>query len=447
MELDDSIFRMLANNYPDGIYIREQDTNKIVWVNDTLCKMLGKKNRDLIDADTRDLFIDTFSVEDSKINGNVVQIIKDEKKGQGEDKGLVLQIFYRTLGDKYQIGYVRDVTTLRGAYLSLSASERKFSALIEAAGAGICVVDESERLTFVNKAFLELLGYTRPNEVIGRNFSELTLSGYAKQMGEERMKREGGHYGSYESKLKTKNGETRDVMISLGPLTDDKEESIGSLAIVSDLTEKLKYSKRREKLAQIIRHELKNPLQVIQYGLDALRIKLEDEEPPEKIFEILERNVDILARRVNALRDLDLIEKGFFSLNLETIDSKKFLDVVESSIAGLVDKERVKFELLVDNAQNLVIDMERISEVIFNLVENATKHSPSDSTVNLTCMWSAKGVRILVEDQGAGLLKEQMEKLFEPFYTEETQYHKKGMGLGLFIVKSILDKHGGTITV
>ncbi|MHA1225799.1 MAG: PAS domain-containing sensor histidine kinase [Candidatus Hodarchaeales archaeon] len=446
MSLDDSIFRKLAANCPDGIYIRDKDSGKVVWVNDRLCEVMGKKSSDIIGRDLKDLLIDTIGYTGSFEEQEVIEF----SKGNQNNKGVVIQILSHTLDDKYVVGYVRDITALRETYKALSASERKFSALIEAARAGICVVDESERLTFVNRALLELLGYKEPDELVGRNFSELTTNGYTTQMEEERIKRIQGQYGSYESKLKTKEGKIKDVMISLGPLTNDREESIGSLAIISDLTEKLKYSRRREKLAQIIRHELKNPLQVIQYGLDALRLQLDEDEPPEKILSILDRNVSILARRINALRDLDLIEKGFFSLNLETINTKKFLEVIESSIAGMYDNERINFELVVEKdagSRNLVIDLERISEVIYNLVENATKHSPSDSTVNLTCMWSAKGVRILVEDKGAGLSKDQMEKLFEPFYTEETQYHKKGMGLGLFIVKSILDKHNGTITV
>ena len=209
--------------------------------------------------------------------------------------------------------------------------------------------------------------------------------------------------------------------------------------------------KLRGQLLATVSHELRTPIAAIQGFASSLKCADELDIPPDMErdwIDEIELNADRLRRLVTDLLDLSRLEAGALRMHIEWQD---FADVIEELRPNLELLAGTRtLEIHTEDAPASVrCDAERIGQVLTNLVENAAKFSPPDSTLILGATRHEGGVLIGVRDQGEGIPEEFQEKVFERFYQVEgaSGRPRGGTGLGLAICRNIVEAHGGRIWV
>ncbi|MHA1966601.1 MAG: sensor histidine kinase, partial [Candidatus Hodarchaeales archaeon] len=254
-------------------------------------------------------------------------------------------------------------------------------------------------------------------------------------------------------KLVQKDGTSKDILISVDPVISGAEMSgyAGVIAnIPKNITKSLKHGKLLNEFLQITVHEMATPISLVK-GFTELLLKDYDQKQGfnEIVIDSLLRNTKKLERQIIALRDAQEAKDGIFSIKKKSISFEEFKAFLESDIDIFKEKSRIKLELKDSrDTNNLIkIDPDRMAQVIFNLVENGCHHSPKTEDVFLKVSLTNNNLEIRIIDNGVGFSKEKIRKVFQPFFSESTEYYKKGMGLGLFISHNIVNKHGGKISL
>ena len=198
-------------------------------------------------------------------------------------------------------------------------------------------------------------------------------------------------------------------------------------------------------LLSFVSHELKTPLSVLRLNVDILKEKISEKE--RRIVDIMDKEVDWMIQFITDT--LDLKSKDKLSLNFHWCKWNKWM----KEIKGQIDKKVTVFNRrwqvdLLEQEMDVYMDSFYIRQVIMNLVMNAVEHSPEDSTIEVVCeKTKEKDLGVYVKDQGSGMEEEIKSKIFEPFYKGRSKANgaRKGSGLGLNIVKKIVQAHGGSV--
>ncbi len=207
----------------------------------------------------------------------------------------------------------------------------------------------------------------------------------------------------------------------------------------------------RSQLLATVSHELRTPIAAIQGFASSLKCS-EDLHIPKDLerdwIDEIELNAERLRRLVTDLLDLSRLEAGALRMELAWADFRDILDDLRPNLQVLAGTRN----LVIQHSDSLPLvkcDSERIGQVILNLVENAAKFSPPDSNLVVGVERYEGGIRCGVLDEGEGIPQEFQHRVFERFYqVEDASYRQQGgTGLGLAICKSIMDAHGGSISV
>ncbi|MFO7566113.1 MAG: HAMP domain-containing sensor histidine kinase [Enhygromyxa sp.] len=197
-----------------------------------------------------------------------------------------------------------------------------------------------------------------------------------------------------------------------------------------------------------VAHDLRTPLSALQMGI-VLLLRDPSHSSNEQLRSALERIARQIKRMDRMLGDfLDgaKIEAGLLELRVEIHDARELVAEVVDLFEGMSEH---RFELrLPDEAVPICCDRLRIEQVVTNLISNAIKYSPSDSVVEVTLRPGPKQVELRVSDQGVGISEQSLSRLFEPFSRVGLSSEAvPGVGLGLFVVRRIVEAHGGRIEV
>ncbi len=206
----------------------------------------------------------------------------------------------------------------------------------------------------------------------------------------------------------------------------------------------------RKQFLSTVSHELKTPLTIISGFIDLLATpdQVTDEDERRETFEIIRRNADSLDVLINDILDISRLDAGTFKLDPAAFPMNDLISDLEASFQSLL---RTKTQTLAVNMGKdelwVRADRSRISQVITNLLSNASKYSPESTEITLGCQIDGDRLRVSVADQGVGMTEEEQKGLFTAFFRadNETTRTVPGTGLGLVIAKSITELHGGEI--
>ena len=196
-------------------------------------------------------------------------------------------------------------------------------------------------------------------------------------------------------------------------------------------------------------HELRTPLNAILGWANLLRSPKVDAEDMQEGLETIERNARAQAQLVEELLDMSRIVNGKLRLDLQTVDLAAVISGAAESVRPAVDGKKIRLTLLLDpNAGPVTADPNRLQQVLWNLLSNATKFTPAGGRIQVLLQRVNSHVEITVSDTGQGIDREFLPRIFARFSQEETNASRRhgGLGLGLAIAKSIVEMHGGTIT-
>ncbi len=211
---------------------------------------------------------------------------------------------------------------------------------------------------------------------------------------------------------------------------------------------KLELEERRRQFMETVSHELRTPLTSIRGFSEILQLRGDYLRPEEKkkCFDFINKNLFRLERLIKDVSEIYKIERGAFKLIKRRIDFNLFLQNEFKAYETLLGKEvqiilpKLEKKVIVD------IDEDRISQVLYNLVDNALRHTPlMNRKIILEGKFEVKSVYIIVHDNGAGILSENMDLIFQPFISISTKYANRGTGIGLFVSKIIIQSHNGNL--
>jgi signal transduction histidine kinase len=224
--------------------------------------------------------------------------------------------------------------------------------------------------------------------------------------------------------------------------------SLGVVLILRDITREKHIARLRSDFISNVTHELKTPLTSIRMYAESLMMgRVKSDQVQKEYLSVVVNETDRLKRMINNILEFSKMEKGkpeyhFVNSNIATI--------LKSAIQEMnywLDKEGFDVVTELDDKIFARVDPEKIKQAIDNLLSNAIKYSTDTKRISIRLFQKSDNVCIEVEDQGIGIAKNKLSQIFEEFYRIEQKESISGTGLGLTVVKEIIEAHGGTIKV
>jgi len=312
---------------------------------------------------------------------------------------------------------------------------------------GLLVVDSSRRVTLVNERFRQLFA---PHEILpGAPLLDTVRNSQLEKLivatlgaGEQKQTELG--------LLDPQNHRERWMQVSAVPMKDDVGGMTGAVVLFHDITELKRTDQMRSDFVANVSHELRTPLSILRGYIETL---IDDpkssSEERRRILEVMERHSKRLGLLVDDLLMLAQLESADSNLQLSDVDLLKlFGDVAHDWKKKFAEKE---LAVVVDLAPDLPMiraDEARLQEVLYNLLDNAVKYSRENGGVRLRAEQGRGEIALSVSDDGVGIDKNDLPRIFERFYRADKARSPEGIrgtGLGLAIVKHIAQLHGGRV--
>ncbi|MBN1038119.1 MULTISPECIES: ATP-binding protein [unclassified Clostridium] len=222
-------------------------------------------------------------------------------------------------------------------------------------------------------------------------------------------------------------------------------EMIGKVITIQDITDIKKLELMRTQFVANVSHELKTPLTSIKGFAETLRY-VEDNETREKFLNIIDKESERLSRLINDILVLSSIESNISTQNDEFLPKSIIEDVI-NMVRKLANNKAINLEFYDDNQELILGDKDKFYQLTLNLVENAIKYSENGSNVKVISYSKQGNYYLEISDNGLGIPKEDLPRIFERFYRVDKSRKKGGTGLGLAIVKHIVKTFNGDINV
>jgi signal transduction histidine kinase len=249
-----------------------------------------------------------------------------------------------------------------------------------------------------------------------------------------------------------------DVDVSLSVLKNPEGKVIGSIGVATDITERKRAEEELKEVMETksqfistVSHELRTPLASMK---EAISIVLEEvsgkiNKDQKNFLNIAQRNIDRLGRLINEVLDFQKLSANKMKFNMQENDIREVVKDACHTMTLYAEKKRVKLEAkLDDNLPKAKFDSDGIMQVLTNLISNSIKFTPENGQVTVSVQHKDEDLVIRVSDTGIGVPKENLPKLFAPFYqVHQHGQQVKGTGLGLAIVSKIVTQHSGRIEV
>ena len=247
------------------------------------------------------------------------------------------------------------------------------------------------------------------------------------------------------------NGE-RTLNLKSSPLLDASQQHIGALVVINDVTQLRRLENMRRDFVANVSHELKTPLTAIKGFVETLHQGGVDKPEENKRFlGIVNKHVDRLNSIIEDLLSLSRIEQEG-ERNAIQFKTGLIKDVFQSAVQicrPKADEKKIAINLICEESLSAQVDPTLLEQAVVNLLDNAIKYSEQQSTIRLKADYTHSEIMISVADQGRGIAKKHLPRLFERFYRVDKARSRNlgGTGLGLAIVKHIAQAHGGRVSV
>ncbi|MDP9122568.1 MAG: PAS domain S-box protein, partial [Acidobacteriota bacterium] len=368
----------------------------------------------------------------------------------------------------YWFGTNTDVTGQRQAAERLRQSEQLYRSLMEANPIGVLYGDVHGGIQYANDALLKMLGYEPPDVTAGRlRWTDLTpaqwLAADERAIAEARTR---GYCTPYEKEYLRQDGTLVPTLVGFALLGDERQDSA---AFVLDLTSRKNAERERERLLEAERearaeaetasrlkdeflttlsHELRTPLSAISGWSQLLLRHHKDDGEVGKGLAVIERNARAQVKLVEDLLDMSRIVSGKFRIEVQRVDLAEVITNAVESLRPAAEAKQIRVQTVLDPLAGPVRgDPTRLQQVIWNLLSNAVKFTPRGGKVQMALERVNSHVEITVADTGVGIAADFLPNMFERFRQADAGSTRKagGLGIGLAIVKNIVELHGGTV--
>ena len=266
--------------------------------------------------------------------------------------------------------------------------------------------------------------------------------------------RAGDSVKHYETVRRARDGRLIDVDVSVSPIRSKTGAIIGASKIVRDITEQKRLwfaveeaSRAKDAFIGTLSHELRTPLNTVLGYTQMLKSGAVSADALPRALDVIARNVEALTQRVNDVLDISRIISGDLTMSRELCDVAPIVEAAAASIEWAARAKSIRITARIAPALMVNGDPNRLRQVFWNLMSNAVKFSDDGGALLLSATAEPGVVRVSVSDEGAGIAAEALPHVFRPFWQADntnTRTHG-GLGLGLALVQSFVELHGGYV--
>lgn len=451
IELNSKYIRFLES-IGDGIIVLQN--NKKTYVNKACINMLKDKLYD-IDFnlyDKKSKVEDLFEVDEKKI---YVEMEFYEYTKNKEDKTIVI---------------IRDISSRKNAQKILKNNQKSYSEFIDNLPDGICLISEDLKINYANKSLLQMLEVDSLSEIYNLDIKYfINLSKEEENLFDIKIKKvniENKYMFLLEYELMTYNKNKIQVEINAIPFYDDEAHI---MLIIKDLTykkisemaekeilDRFKADKIKTEFFANMSHELKTPLNVISSSNQLLEYnyknsKVKDYNDNIKYHINLVRQSSYrIQRLIGNIIDLTKMESGFYNIKLSKHNVVNVIEDLFMKIEKYSSKKDISIIFDTDNEEIYTyIDRVEIERVMLNLLSNCIKFTPNGGEIRVNMYDKENEFKVVVEDNGVGIPENKIDLIFEEFgqVDKTLSRNSEGSGIGLSIVKNLIELHDGNIKV
>lgn len=459
-------FRSLAENAFDGILINDIDGNYI-YANHNAAEITGYPVSVLLNLSIKDLtpteqIDDVLTASRKRIRGESVHHFFESSLQRKDGTIIPIEVVASKTfwhGHPADLVFIRDISLRKQMEQALQNSEMNFRQIVERSNDAI-YVQQDDRFVLVNPALVKLMEYNR-EELLSADFDFID---FVEASDQAKIR---ARYESREHKIRiskrcefrarTKSGRTLDVEVSASKIIWNNRPA--SLGIMRDLT---RYKRMQEEAFKIekldsigvlaggIAHDFNNILSVLLGNVQLIKLKI---GKGEDLVKYLTRIEETISRATGLTQQLLTFSKG----GEPVVEVASMAELVREVVPFILTGSNVKSEFLIEKGLYPVeMDVNQISQVLTNIVINAKQAMPNGGKLTVEAnnviietgdlaggLEPGEYVKVAVTDQGIGIPAKIIDKIFDPFFSTKSS----GSGLGLATCYSIIQKHGGHITV
>lgn len=333
----------------------------------------------------------------------------------------------------------------------------------ENAAIGMALVNLTGRWIKVNRSLCEITGYSE-QELLQKTFQDITHPEdldtdlyNLKQLLDNKIQ-----YYHMEKRYFHKNGHVIWVILSVSLAKNQKGKPLYFISQIQDIThiklakEALEYDKLKTEFFANISHELRTPINIILSAVQLLNMYADknqlsvNESSVKEYLRIMKQNCYRTIRLINNLIDTTRIDADFYSLNLRNHNVVQIVEDIALSVAKYIEAKGINLTFDTDIEEKIIsCDADKIERIILNLLSNAVKFTKKNGGIKVSVLGQEEHIRISVQDDGIGIEEDKLNLIFERFgQVDKTLVRNhEGSGIGLSLVKSFVEMHGGEVTV
>jgi PAS domain S-box-containing protein len=311
-------------------------------------------------------------------------------------------------------------------------------------------------VTSWNAGAERLFGYTAA-EIIGRPIAVLVPPERSNEIPRLLDQiRHGQRVAPYETVRRRKDGRRITVSLTLSPIRDPSGRIVGAAKIARDITEQKRAQealreadRRKDEFLAMLAHELRNPLAPIRTAVEILKVRGPTDAHSHWARDVIDRQVGHLTRLVDDLLDVSRITRGKVQLLRQPLElAAAVARAVETSRPLIDGRGHQLIVSLPPEPVSLDGDLTRLAQVLANLLNNAAKYTPEGGRIELTVERNGQEAVLRVRDSGMGIPAEMLPKVFDLFTQGERALDRAqgGLGIGLTLVRSLVELHGGSVS-
>ncbi|SDM75158.1 two-component system, OmpR family, phosphate regulon sensor histidine kinase PhoR [Psychrobacillus sp. OK028] len=335
---------------------------------------------------------------------------------------------------------LHDISVMR------ETEKERLKTLIENMGSALIMMDRNGYITIVNRSFLKQLTISF-EDVDGKLFKKIGLPKKIEAFIDQLFLTEAA---SREQISIKKNLHTYYMDAYGAPVIGEHGKWLGIVVVMHDITELVKLEQVRKDFVANVSHELKTPVTSIKgFSETLLYGAYKNEDTLLSFLEIIHKESNRLQMLINDLLDLSKVEQVGYEMNLQKVN---LLEVVERSkemTNHIVEEKNMRIETIYEEPIYVLGDLNRLIQITMNLLMNALTYSPEEKTVTISIDQNEKCGILRIQDEGIGIAKEEINRVFERFYRVDRARSRNsgGTGLGLAIVKHLVEAHHGLLEV
>lgn len=363
------------------------------------------------------------------------------------------QVFFEGPEPVRMIGMVTDISERKQA----EKAKDLLSSIVESSGDAMVSKDLDSTILSWNRGAEKIFGYTA-EEAVGQS---ITMIIPEDKLSEEeeilRNIRAGRKIEHFETVRRTKDGRLIDISVTISPIKDSQGRITGASKVARDITEKKRLEdslqravtelqeadRKKNEFLAILGHELRNPLSALRGSIEIIDRGF---DRPEELARIMQSSIDTMSKLLDDLLDLSRMSQDRVTLDPKRVDLEEVIQTAAAAASSRYEDKRQNILTAIPGPLLVEGDPTRLEQIFSNLLSNACRYTDEERDIVVSAMEKEGRIVVSVRDEGIGMDKEALDKIFDPFYQVKPDGQAaSGLGIGLALAKKLVELHRGSI--